>query len=75
MVAINWNDINAKGLSFDFRLIKDIVYKDSISAQDVQCAVFDLWQNYPIGTYTNLFTVPSMEPHASQAYKLTCKYL
>ena len=74
-MAINWDDNSVKGVSIDFRLIKDVVCKDCVSAQDVSCDVFDLWQNYPIGTYINVFTVPAMQPHASEAYKFTCKYL
>jgi len=64
-----------RGLTIDFRLIKDIVCKDCISAQDVQCTVIDLWQNFPLGTYKNVFVVPAMLPHASEAYKFICKYL
>jgi len=68
-VAVNWNDVGAKGLNFDFRLIPDICPG---CTGDINCRVWDLWQSFYIGTFTNAFTVPNMEPHASNAYKFMC---
>ena len=74
-VAVNWADDYDQGLSFDLRLVKDIVCFGCVSAKDVQCDIYDLWSNYRIGTVTNTFSVPAMSPHGSTAYKLSCKYV
>jgi hypothetical protein len=74
-LAINWNDNYRNGLTVDFRLINNIVCIDCVSNSDVQCEVYNLWTDFHIGTFKNLFAVPSMEPHGSEAYKLKCKYL
>ena len=66
-VAVNWNDIGSKGLIFDFRLIPNLCPG---CTGDIKCKVWDIWQSFPLGTFTNTFQVPAMEPHASNAYRL-----
>jgi hypothetical protein len=74
-VAVNWDDIYAQGLRIDFRLIEDIVCKGCASAQDVHCDIYDIWGGFKVATARNLFSVPSMDPHSSNAYRFKCKYL
>jgi hypothetical protein len=68
-VAVNWNDIAVQGLSFDFRMIPELCPG---CKGDIKCRVWDLWQSYMLGTFTNSFSVPPMEPHASNAYRIQC---
>lgn len=73
-VVVNWDDITTQSMMVDFRLIKDIVCDGCYSAQDVICDVYDLWQGFLVGTFTNVFNVYNMAPHESNAYKFKCKY-